>query len=538
MEIRFATLVLASTRVLVPISVLVSGLVLAPRSALSQDRPPNGAPAAATPYLQPVPVRVLPARPATGCLDAAQAKSATDRLGQAAAASGAFVPSSQASDLLRMHMDLSDGICQVTVEFQGDDLRLEGKRLLAPGETVANSKRLEQAVDELAGNWFKAKAANLTVASQPAGAVVRMDGLQVGKAPAIFAHLRPGSVAVQVGLPGYTEVSDTVFLDAGSSLRRDYALRRSASDRGEAPSGSARSRPGQSLQDLFARLIPSNFPEGRQTVAIFPFQVQGSSSPLGYDPGVMAAEYGVARYAKDPRFAVVERDGLNRILQEQALGQSGALDDSGTVKAGKLLAARYIVTGTVRVQGPTQEFSARMVSVETGEVVSAAVASSASQNLEALYREALGERGQVAGALYRSAVGPGWGQFYTDHPVQGSIALGATVASVGWAGWTWVDYNGKNQTLAKFRNGDPSTVTPNETVDQWVAAAEHARSQNNRALSTFEFSLGILGAVWAANLLDAGVLGFEDSRRIRAEYFTWAPAVDPTVDGVRLSWRF
>jgi hypothetical protein len=96
----------------------------------------------------------------------------------------------------------------------------------------------------------------------------------------------------------------------------------------------------------------------------------------------------------------------------------------------------------------------------------------------------------------------------------------------------------RNQTLAKFRNGDPSTVTPNETVDQWVAAAEHARSQNNRALSTFEFSLGILGAVWAANLLDAGVLGFEDSRRIRAEYFTWAPAVDPTGDGVRLSWRF
>ncbi|HXP91769.1 MAG TPA: PEGA domain-containing protein [Fibrobacteria bacterium] len=537
MEIRFATLVLASTRVLVPISALVSGLVLAPGSALSQERP-NTATVATTPYLAPVPVRILPARPAGGCLDAAQAKIATDRLGPAAASTGAFVPSTQASNLLRLHMDLSDGICQVTVEFQGDDLRLEGKRLLAPGETLEGSKRLEQAVEELAGNWFKAKAATLTVVSQPAGAGVRMDGLQVGKAPAIFVHLRPGSVAVRVGLPGYADVSDTVFLDAGSSPRRDYTLRRTASGAGETSSGFARSRPGQSLPDLFARLIPSNLPEGRQTVAIFPFQVQGSSSPLGYDPGVMAAEYGVARYAKDPRFMVVERDGLNRILQEQSLGQSGALDDSGAVKAGKLLAARYIVTGTVRIQGPAQEFSARMVSVETGEVVSAAEASSASQNLEALYREALGERGQVAGALYRSAVGPGWGQFYTDHPVQGSIALGATAAALGWVGWTWVDYDGKNQTLAKFRNGDPSTVTPNETVDQWVAAAEHARSQNNRALSTFEFSLGILGAVWAANLLDAGVLGFEDSRRIRAEYFTWAPAVDPTGDGVRLSWRF
>jgi TolB-like protein len=538
MEIRFATLVLTSTRVLVPISVLVSGLVLAPRSALSQDRPPNGAPPAATPYLPPMPVRVLPARPATGCLDAAQAKSATDRLGEAAAGSGAFVPSSQASNLLRMHMDLSDGICQVTVEFQGDDLRLEGKRLLAPGETVANSKRLEQAVEELAGNWFKAKAATLTATSQPAGATVRLDGVQAGKTPAVFEHLRPGNVAVRVGMPGYRDVSDTVFLDAGSSLRRDYTLRRQSAGLGEAPGTPARTSPGQSLQDLFTRLIPSDMPEGRQTVAIFPFQVQGTGTKLGYDPGVMAAEYGVVRFTKDPRFAVVERADLNRLLQEQALAQSGALDDSGAVRAGKLLAARYIVTGTVRMQGAMQEFSARLVTVETGEVVSAAVATSASQNLEALYREALGERGQVAGALYRSAVGPGWGQFYTDHPVQGSVALGATVAAAGWAGWTWVEYEGKNQTLAKFRNGNPSTVTPNETVDQWVAAAEHARSQNNHALSTFEFSLGILGAVWAANLVDAGILGYADSKRIRAEYFTWAPAVEPAGNGVLLSWRF
>jgi len=537
MEIRFATLVLASTRALVPISVLVSGLVLAPRSALSQEHPSSTATTAATPYLEPVPVRILPARSAGGCLDAAQVKAATDRLGQAAAASGAFVPSAQATNLLRMHMDLSDGICQVTVEFQGDDLRLEGRRLLAPGETVANSKRLEQAVEELAGNWFKAKAATLTVTSEPAGAAVRLDGVQAGKTPEVVEHLRPGTVALRVGLAGYGDVSDTVFLQAGSALRRDCALRRLAGVR-DNTAPFARSRPGQSLQDLFERLIPPNLPEGRQTVAIFPFQVQGSSGTVGYDPGVMAAEYGVVRFSRDPRFAVVERAELNRLLQEQALGQSGALDDSGAVKAGKLLAARYIVTGTVRVQGATQEFSARMVSVETGEVVSAAVASSASQNLEALYREALGERGQVAGAVYRSAVGPGWGQFYTGHPVQGSIVLGATIAALGWSGWTWMDYDGKHQTLTKFRNGDPSTVTPNETVDQWVAAAEHARSQNNRALSTFEFSLGILGAVWAANLVDAGILGYEDSRRIRAEYFTWAPAVVPTGDGVRLSWRF
>jgi TolB-like protein len=403
---------------------------------------------------------------------------------------------------------------------------------------VRNSKRLEQAVDEVASNWLKLKAASLTVETKPAGAQVGVGNVPLGNAPITSARLRPGTVVVRISLPGWETTSDTVQLEAGNGSRRNYVLHRSAGARRDSLWTFARSSPGQALPDLFSRLIPKDLPAMRQSIAILPFQVEGAKTESGYNPGTMAAEYGVAQYSKDPRFAVVEREGLNRLLQEQALGQSGALDDSGAVRAGKLLAVKYLVTGTVRVDGAKQEFAARMVSVETGEIVSAAVASCSSQKTEDLYRTALGERGQVTSTVFRSLVVPGWGQFYTDHPVQGSLALGATAAAIGWAGLSWFDYSDKNRTLDKFRNGDPATVYPGETVDQWVAAAEVARKRRNDASVRFGWSLGIVGAVWVVNLVDAGILGAMESSRIRTQYFAWVPSVSSSPEALQLSWRF
>ena len=40
------------------------------------------------------------------------------------------------------------------------------------------------------------------------------------------------------------------------------------------------------------------------------------------------------------------------------------------------------------------------------------------------------------------------------------------------------------------------------------------------------------------NLLDAGILGYSESRRIQAEYFAGIPMLTVQSDGVQLSWRF
>jgi len=46
------------------------------------------------------------------------------------------------------------------------------------------------------------------------------------------------------------------------------------------------------------------------------------------------------------------------------------------------------------------------------------------------------------------------------------------------------------------------------------------------------------GVAWAGNLVYAGILGYEESRRIRAQYFAWMPSTEIGPQAVRLSWGF
>lgn len=449
---------------------------------------------------------------------------------------------------LRLFVDSLSGMCRIGAVLQGDDLMLESRRILGPGESVASSPRWEAVLSELSRTWISRQAARLEVATAPAGLEASLAGRPVGRTPLSLGGLVPGAAALRLAGPGWDPIEDTLRLEAGSLLHRDYVPRRSQAwldsvrraqiaARRDSIWNAARRSPASALGDLFARLTQGvALPLGRQSVAVLPFQVAGAAH--GYDPGVMAAEYGVAHLSRDPRFLLVEREGVNRLLREQALALSGAVGDSGAAQVGKLLAARYLVTGTVTVEGARQVFTARMVSVESGEIVSAAVATAGSDSLEELYRTALGERGQLSGSLYRSAAGPGWGQFYTGHPVHGAVALTATLGALGFVGWSYADYSDKDATFKKFRNHDVTTAVAGESAQQWIARAEAARKERNDASTRTNLALAAVGVVWVANLVDAGVLGYRESRRIRAEYFAWAPQVAAQPDGIQLAWRF
>lgn len=304
------------------------------------------------------------------------------------------------------------------------------------------------------------------------------------------------------------------------------------------PSRSAvQPRTARALDGLYTQLLAVDLGPDRPAVAILPFTTTGSGK-VGYDAGTMAAEYGAVRLAKDDRVRLVDRANVNELLKEQALTLSGVATDSGAVQAGKILSVRYLITGSVLVEGRTQTVSVRMTSVETGAVVSAALATLDAGGMEDLYRSAIGERDQLSASLYRSAVGPGWGQFYTGHPVHGSLALVATLGTLGWVGWSVSDFRDKDDRLSRFRDKDVATVVPGESAEAWASRAEGARKDRNDASERVTVSLLALGGVWIANLLDAGLLGYADSRRIRSEYFSLAPVPVATPDGLALAWRF
>ncbi len=101
-----------------------------------------------------------------------------------------------------------------------------------------------------------------------------------------------------------------------------------------------------------AKLRDQCLEKGRYPIAVLPFNQQGRISPA---QAATLQAYVVAALASsgDPFISVVDRDNMQRILDEQRLGMSGVVDESSAVSAGKLLGAQAVVMGTLISYGET-----------------------------------------------------------------------------------------------------------------------------------------------------------------------------------------
>jgi tetratricopeptide (TPR) repeat protein len=75
-----------------------------------------------------------------------------------------------------------------------------------------------------------------------------------------------------------------------------------------------------------------------------------------------------------PGLRLVERDQLDALLAEVKLDETGFLDPATAQTLGKGVGARFVVTGSFTVLEPTFALDARIVEVQTGEIVKAAAA--------------------------------------------------------------------------------------------------------------------------------------------------------------------
>ena len=69
------------------------------------------------------------------------------------------------------------------------------------------------------------------------------------------------------------------------------------------------------------------------------------------------------------KFTVIERAQIEPVLKEQGFQQSGCVSSECAVEAGKLLGVDQIVTGSIGKIGSYYTVSARMIDVQTGEVL-------------------------------------------------------------------------------------------------------------------------------------------------------------------------
>lgn len=127
----------------------------------------------------------------------------------------------------------------------------------------------------------------------------------------------------------------------------------------------------------------------RPGVAVLPFENGGSygSSQEDYDAlrrgiaGLLLSELNASASVR-----LVDRQETQRLLDEQSLGASGRVDAATAAQVGRLVGARYMITGTFIDLYGTFRLDARIIDVETGEILRTVRADPRLTNVQQLSR--------------------------------------------------------------------------------------------------------------------------------------------------------
>ncbi|PCI40287.1 MAG: hypothetical protein COB53_01425 [Elusimicrobia bacterium] len=107
-------------------------------------------------------------------------------------------------------------------------------------------------------------------------------------------------------------------------------------------------------------------------IAILPFKPINGRSRQG---GMILAERLVSRLASTDGIEVVERTLLNKVLEEQQLGVTGALDQRQAKEVGRILGVDALVTGTyMPLSKERLEVHARLIDAESARILGVAMA--------------------------------------------------------------------------------------------------------------------------------------------------------------------
>jgi curli biogenesis system outer membrane secretion channel CsgG len=89
--------------------------------------------------------------------------------------------------------------------------------------------------------------------------------------------------------------------------------------------------------------------------------------------GTSASDILITELAKSGKFIVVERDKLDKIMAEQKLGMTGAINPATAAKVGKILGLNAIVTGAISQFGETTEGSEYLITQSKSQIVKCTV---------------------------------------------------------------------------------------------------------------------------------------------------------------------
>jgi len=110
--------------------------------------------------------------------------------------------------------------------------------------------------------------------------------------------------------------------------------------------------------------------DARPTLAVLPFV----NSAIGAANAELAplskgiADLLITDLGQNPGIRVVERENIQRVLDEQRLGQDGRVDDATAARIGKLLGAKHMVTGAFITDRSGKMITLKSIDAETGRI--------------------------------------------------------------------------------------------------------------------------------------------------------------------------
>jgi TolB-like protein len=109
----------------------------------------------------------------------------------------------------------------------------------------------------------------------------------------------------------------------------------------------------------------------RPTVAVLPFvnSAIGSSNDELAPLSKGIADLLIIELAQNPGIRMVERENIQKLLDEQDLARDGRVDDATAARIGKLLGAKHMVTGSfITDRSGTMVITLKSIDAETGRI--------------------------------------------------------------------------------------------------------------------------------------------------------------------------
>ncbi len=252
------------------------------------------------------------------------------------------------------------------------------------------------------------------------------------------------------------------------------------------------------IQQLVDDLL-INVPDNDFGVAVLSFETTEGRTEAR-DLGEAAAILINQNLISIPNISVVERERLEDIIEEIGLSQTGLTSDE--IEVGNILNVQYLIAGAVADLGNRFLLAARIINVETGNILQSASVEIPSNSFLSISSELVMIKKYPITAAFRSMIFPGWGQFYNDKPRKGSIILGSELLMAA-------------STISSYVLYKQSKDAYDRSTQRDVASDNYSEMEKYAQINWV--SLGVMGGIWLYAIVDSYIDARSQIKQFRSK---------------------